>query len=164
MSLTAAELALFGEPAREPGSDDGDPTPAVDVSKLVPLASPVDDPALPVPEKKKRTRRQAIMPDCQACGASLNPDNASQLRAGEWKHIGCPATGALFTQSATPPPAPAVVDSTETDRVEAAKIAEALNGAKPGEAIVVETPSGSYVVRIELGPYTLQALAAILRK
>jgi hypothetical protein len=106
-------------PTREPGSDDGDPTPSVDVAALSPLAAvvppapPPADPALPPPAKRGRPRVKIQdadptaapapqgAPVCGPCGAALSPENGSQLKGGEWKHIGCPS-------SQTPAPAPAV--------------------------------------------------------
>lgn len=129
--MSPEELALFGvAPSRVPGEDDGDPTPAVDVGKLKAAEAAVEGnpylaaivpptpppPDIPPPEKAKRKRKTTIMPDCSACGASLNPDNGSELKDGTWKHVGCPATGALFTQSATPEPAAPVETKTEAPK------------------------------------------------
>lgn len=179
--LTAAELAMFGEPSREPGSDDGDPTPAVDVAKLtapgvtygatrlIPTATPVADPGLPPP--KARKRKAQIMPDCGACSAPLNPDNASQLKGGEWVHVGCPATGMLFTQ--TPVPVVATQSATPTPgTIGALEAAFNAEQAKPFAQRFEETAvraiseawatPGPGVIQIELGPETLKILKALL--
>lgn len=41
-------------------------------------------------------------PECADCGEVLTADNASKLRSGEWKHIGCPER----TADVLPPDAP----------------------------------------------------------
>jgi hypothetical protein len=72
MNMTPEELAIFGEaPAeREPGSDDGDPTPAVDLEKLkaaeeahaavLPPDAPASDDNAPPPIKAKRGRKPKV--------------------------------------------------------------------------------------------------------
>lgn len=115
VNLSPEELALFAEldaPAPAPVPTPA-PAPTVDpLEAVVPSVTPTADPTLPPPPATKQTG--AIMPDCRDCGTSLNPDNASRLRSGEWMHIGCAATTATpapVVQATAATPAPLLLDT-----------------------------------------------------
>ncbi len=121
VELTAEEQALFADldnvepaprPMRQPGDDEEEDTITQSNAALDVINAPVmrqesakapDMKAdLPPPPTPKPT--PTIMPECEACGTDLNPDNASKLRTGAWVHIGCPAKSAPVSGGSAPPP------------------------------------------------------------
>jgi len=74
-----------------------------------------------------------------ACGEQMNPENASRLRDGSWKHIGCP-------KDPTPPPA-----------------AAAKPVGRPPKAAAPTIPS-EVTIKVEFGPETMAALTKLLGK
>ncbi len=76
-------FALFGGPVSE------------EPAAIIPPDAPPNDPTIAPPAKKRGPKPKAksvevlIMPSCDACGVDMNPENASKLPDGSWKHIGC---------------------------------------------------------------------------
>lgn len=124
-ALAPEDDPLFAEPAAEPEAEDPvaaaqraldeakaraaaakAPGPKRDNMKVRDVESPpsnptFSDPELPPPPKPEVPAAPTVK--C-ACGAELTPENASKLRDGTWKHIGCPNDAAPAPVPAPKPP------------------------------------------------------------
>jgi hypothetical protein len=96
VQLTPEEMAIFA-------GLDATPTPAP-VAELPP-PTPAPTPL--------------IMPPCAACGEDLNPDNASRLQSGAYKHIGCSANAPKPVDC---PPLPHLVEALGQVKAELAPV------------------------------------------
>lgn len=147
-SLSAEELALFG--------DFETPAPAVVAPPSpIPAATPENDPGIPPPPTPDRKLTIKDIPSCAACGTTLTAENGSQLRAGEWKHIGCPteATPVIEKPKRGRPAKP-------PDTVPAPPVTTPAPVAEIGTLM----PLQPQTIRLELGPETLAALKAMLAR
>lgn len=196
VQFTADELSLFSSPAKPVATADPVFTTATAVRAperppevaVIPPDAPPNDPNAPTPDEEKAAKAAAkkaekaaakeplIYPDCPACGACLNPENAAKKRGGGFKHIGCtvkeenaiaakqpvqssPQTSDIIesgnrpTQAtAIPPPPEPTPAPTEEQKELARKLA-----AKLTEKIQIQR------VVIELGPETLAILRALIK-
>lgn len=169
MNLTPEDLSLFDDLLADGPTSTPPPAPAVvsPSARVLPPATPVADPGLPAPVAAKPS---LIMPACAACGVDLNPDNASLLRSGEWKHVGCPAAPAPAAAAVAPPAAPKRTPKAKAAPVQVpgpavsvpAHIEADLAAFGPPPARVEMAPPQAVV--FELGPKTQALLGAFLAK
>lgn len=134
------------------------------LSNLSKSPAPSAPPPAPVAQTTPPKKPSLLMPQCEACGVDLNPENASQLGNGSWKHIGCggksaqPATHLppppvpTATASVLPPDAPAPSKAPAEEKPEKPKREKkAKAAAEPAPAAPVETtasvptPGGFYI-------------------
>lgn len=167
MNLSPEDLSLFDDVLADGPTATPPPAPAVQTpsARVLPPATPTADPGLPPPVAAKPS---LIMPACTACGVDLNPDNASLLGNGSWKHIGCPASTPAAPAVVAPPAAP------KPRKPRAEKPAAEpmpLPAPRPetyeradGTPVVAPPMAPAQVVIFELGPKTQALIGALIAK
>lgn len=148
-ALSPEEAALF---------DDLPPIDETPAAAPPPPAQSAPEPPAPAGTAAKMT--------CGACDTLLTPENASKLRDGSWKHIGCKAT----EPTAAEPPQPKqrrqrkIVDVPAETEAPATPAPAAPAQAQPAEPapVAVVTPSPAVTVPLTNG-VSPKALATLLR-
>jgi PD-(D/E)XK nuclease superfamily len=115
-----------------------EPAPAVPERKRMPIVDVPPEPAATPPVAAAKVRKNLIeapivvaqeqipdSPKCKQCLAPLDSSNASQLRSGEWVHIGC----AVAAVSVLPPDAPASKPELASEQPEVPAQADMLTPA-----------------------------------